>query len=58
MSQVCDTAIESLAKAIAISGTAIPAVARQELETLYKNKNKSLDDLDQFIGQKKTELGL
>src|SRR5262245_38816051 len=52
-----DAAIESLAKAVALGGD-FAAPARQQLEALYKNKTGSVDTLEQFISQKKTELGL
>jgi tetratricopeptide (TPR) repeat protein len=52
-----DMAIEALAKAVAIGGQ-FGSQAKQLLDSLYQSKNKSLDGLDAFLGQKKAELGL
>ncbi len=52
-----DAAMDSLAKAVAISGQ-FTEQAKKLLDNLYENKNKSLDGEDQFIASKKTELGL
>ena len=49
-----DLAIEALGKAVALGVTA----ARPQLEALYKSKTGGVETLDQFISQKKTELGL
>lgn len=52
-----DVAMESLARAVAIGGPAT-AQAKQLFDTLYQNKNKSLEGADAFVAQKKAELGL
>jgi tetratricopeptide (TPR) repeat protein len=52
-----DEAVDAMAKAVAIGGQ-YAAQAKQLLDSLYKNKTGSLDGEDQFIAQKKTELGL
>jgi hypothetical protein len=52
-----DTALDSLARALAIGGTFTTQVT-PIFEGLYKSKNQSLDGKDQFVAQKKTELGL
>jgi len=52
-----DTALDSLAKALAIGGTFTPQVT-PSFEALYKSKNQSLDGKDQLVAQKKAELGL
>jgi len=51
-----DMAIDEFAKAVALAGPNA-APARTQLERLYKSKNnESLEGLDAFIAQKKTEL--
>jgi tetratricopeptide (TPR) repeat protein len=54
-----DKAIDALAKAVAIGGEVGP-LARPTLESLWKNKdpNGTLTGLDDFIAQKKKELGV
>jgi tetratricopeptide (TPR) repeat protein len=52
-----DIATDSFAKAFAIGGQ-FAAQAKTLLDSLYTNKNKSLDGLDAFIAAKKTEVGL
>jgi len=52
-----DNAVDAMAKAVAIGGQ-FATQAKQLLDGLYKNKTGSLDGEDQFIAQKKTELGL
>jgi len=52
-----DSAIDSLARALAIGGTMTKEVTPL-FDGLYSNKAGSLDGKDQFIAQKKTELGL
>jgi hypothetical protein len=52
-----DAAMDSFARALAIGGQFAPQ-AKQLLDSLYSNKNKSLDGEDQFIAAKKTELGI
>jgi tetratricopeptide (TPR) repeat protein len=52
-----DKAIDALAKAVAVGGDVAP-LARPTLEALWKNKKDSLDGLDEFIMEKKTELGV
>jgi len=52
-----DVAIDSLARAVAIGGP-VTAQAKQLFDTLYQNKNKSLEGADAFVAQKKAELGL
>ena len=53
-----DAAIDSLARTVAMGGP-LAEPARKQLETLYLNKNGGKPDgLDDFINQKKTELGL
>jgi hypothetical protein len=52
-----DMAIEAFGKAVAVAGPYSPP-ARQQLERLWKQKNnESLDGLEAYIAQKKTELG-
>lgn len=51
-----DEAIDSLAKALAIGGP-FTSLAKPLFEGLYQNKNKSLEGQEQFIAQKKAELG-
>lgn len=53
-----DAAIESLAKAVAIGGGPVTADAKKMLDALYQNKKGSLDGEDQFIADKKKELGV
>lgn len=50
-------AVEALGKAVAIGGQ-YASQAKPLLDTLYKSKTGSLDGEDQFIAQKKTELGI
>jgi tetratricopeptide (TPR) repeat protein len=52
-----DVAIESLARAMAIGGQ-FTAQAKTLFDSLYTNKNKSLEGADAFIAEKKAELGL
>ena len=52
-----DEAVEALGKAIAIGGQFVPQ-AKPLLDSLFKGKTGSLDGEDQFIAQKKTELGI
>jgi len=53
-SKVRDSAIESLATAVAIADTRVLKQAKDALENLYKVKNNdSLDGLDQLIASKK-----
>jgi hypothetical protein len=52
-----DSALDSLAKALAIGGPATAQVT-PIFENLYKSKNQSLDGKDDFIAKKKVELGL
>src|SRR5215475_5841942 len=49
-----DSALDSLATAVAIADPRVPKQAREALESLYKVKNNdSLDGLDQLIASKK-----
>jgi tetratricopeptide (TPR) repeat protein len=52
-----DNAVDAMAKAVALGGQ-YATQAKQLLDSLYKNKTGSLDGEDQYIAQKKTELGL
>jgi hypothetical protein len=52
-----DAALDSLAKAVAIGGP-YTEQAKRLFDSLYQNKNKSMDGADQLIAQKKSELGL
>ena len=52
-----DAAIDSLAKALALAGPYTDQ-AKPLFDSLYQNKNKSMDGADQFIASKKAELGL
>jgi len=52
-----DEAIDALARALAVGGQFAPQ-AKQYLDILLQNKNKSLDGEDQLIADKKKELGL
>lgn len=52
-----DVAMESLGRAVAIGGP-FTAQAKQLFDSLYQNKNKSLEGADGFVAQKKAELGL
>ena len=52
-----DEAVDAMAKAVAIGGQ-FATQARQLLDSLYKNKTGSLDGEEEFIAQKKAELGL
>jgi tetratricopeptide (TPR) repeat protein len=52
-----DIAMDSFAKAFAIGGQ-FAAQAKQLLDSLYTNKNKNLDGIDQYVATKKTEVGL
>src|SRR5262249_42619046 len=52
-----DAALDSLAKAVAIGGP-YTEQAKPLFDSLYQNKNKSMDGADQLIAQKKSELGL
>jgi hypothetical protein len=52
-----DVALEAIGKAVALGGQFAPQ-AKQLLDSLYKSKTGSLDGEDQFIAQKKAELGL
>ncbi len=45
-----DQAMDSLAKSVFLKGPTLPQ-AKQILEDLYKNKNKSLEGIDQFIAK-------
>jgi tetratricopeptide (TPR) repeat protein len=51
-----DSAMDSFAKAYAIGGS-FATQAKTVLDSLYTNKNKSLEGIDAFIAAKKTELG-
>ena len=52
-----DMAIDAFAKAVAVAGP-YAANARAQLERLWKQKNnETLNGLEAFIAQKKTELG-
>ncbi len=53
-----DAAIEALGKTLAIGNPKVAAQAKQLFDALYQNKNKSMDGADQFIADKKKELGL
>jgi tetratricopeptide (TPR) repeat protein len=55
-----DEAFESMAKAVVLSGpnSQFASQAKQLFDNLYLNKNKSMDGAEQFLAQKKTELGL
>jgi len=52
-----DVALDSLAKAVAIGGP-YTEQAKPLFDSLYQNKNKSMDGADQLIVDKKKELGL
>jgi hypothetical protein len=52
-----DKAIDSFARAVAITG-ALTEEAGRYLDSLYKNKNGSLEGKEQLIAEKKKELGL
>jgi tetratricopeptide (TPR) repeat protein len=54
-----DKAIEALAKAVALGGQVAP-LARPTLESLWKNKdpNGTTAGLDEFVAEKKKELGV
>jgi hypothetical protein len=52
-----DVAIDSLAKAIAIAGP-YTEQAKPLFDSLYQNKNRSLEGADKYIAEKKAELGL
>jgi hypothetical protein len=52
-----DVAMDSLAKAVAIGGQ-FTAQAKTLFDSLYQNKNKSMEGADAFVAQKKAELGL
>jgi tetratricopeptide (TPR) repeat protein len=52
-----DAAIEALGKAIAVGGP-LSADAKKMLDPLYQNKKGSLEGQDQFIAEKKKELGV
>ena len=52
-----DAALDSLAKAFVIGGQFVEP-AKKLLDNLYQSKNKSLDGQEQFLAQKKAELGL
>ena len=52
-----DVAMESLGRAVAIGGQ-FTAQAKQLFDSLYQNKNKSMEGADAFVAQKKAELGL
>jgi hypothetical protein len=52
-----DAAMDSFARALAIGGQFAPQ-AKQLLDSLYSNKNKSLDGEEAFIAAKKAELGI
>ena len=52
-----DMAIDSFGRAVAVAGP-YAANARQQLDRLWKQKHdNTLDGIDQFIAQKKTEIG-
>ena len=52
-----DAAIDSLAKALAVGGPYTDP-AKQLFESLYTNKNKSLEGADKLIAEKKAELNV
>ena len=52
-----DAAIDSLAKALAVGGPYTDQ-AKPLFESLYTNKNKTLDGADKLIGEKKAELNV
>lgn len=52
-----DVALESMARALAIGGN-YSAQAKPLFDSLYQNKNNSMDGADQLIAQKKAELGI
>jgi hypothetical protein len=52
-----DAALDSLAKAVAVGGQ-YTEKAKPLFDSLYQNKNKSMDGAEQLIGDKKKELGL
>lgn len=52
-----DEAVDAMAKAVAIGGQ-FATQAKTFLDSLYQNKTGSLEGEDQFIAQKKAELGL
>jgi hypothetical protein len=52
-----DAALDSLARAFVIGGQFVEP-AKKLLDNLYQSKNKSLDGQEQFLAQKKAELGL
>jgi hypothetical protein len=52
-----DVALDSLAKAVAIGGP-YTEQAKPLFDSLYQNKNKSMDGADKVIADKKAELGL
>jgi Tfp pilus assembly protein PilF len=52
-----DAALDSLARAVAIGGT-YTEQAKPLFDSLYNNKNKSMDGADKLIKEKKDELGL
>ncbi|HYR44988.1 MAG TPA: hypothetical protein VER98_18300, partial [Terriglobia bacterium] len=51
-----DRAIDEYAMAVAIGGTSAQN-ARGALEKLWQNKNDNLNGMDEFIAQKKQQLG-
>jgi len=52
-----DAALEGFGKAVAAGGSA-PAESRKLLDALYQNKKGSMEGIDQFIADKKKEIGL
>jgi hypothetical protein len=52
-----DAALDSMARALAIGGP-YTEQAKQLFDSLYQNKNKSMDGADKLIADKKSELGL
>lgn len=52
-----DAALDSLAKAVAIGGP-YTEQAKPLFDSLYQNKNKSMEGADKLIADKKAELGL
>jgi tetratricopeptide (TPR) repeat protein len=55
-----DSALDSLAKAVVLTTPTSPFAepAKKMFDSLYMSKNRSMEGVDQFLAQKKTELGL